>query len=89
MRALLAALAVACTLLLGVIAYELWPIARLAATLVPGPTPTAETRAQRNERLTRETIESNKDMEAILRATFGEKPRPKSSALPPSTKTDH
>lgn len=66
MRTILAVLAFVCTVLLGIIAIELYPIARVAGGLLTVSGPANETREQRNGRLRRETEEFGKDMDAIL-----------------------
>lgn len=85
MRTFWAGVALVWTLLLGVIAYELWPMARVARDVIAGPTATTETRDQRVTRLRREqkaTDEYLQDFMAAHPATPASPQQPHSPAPP-------
>jgi hypothetical protein len=86
MRAFLVVLSVVATLLLGVIAVELYPIARVASSSLSLFDSPAETRAARNARLKAETRESNADLDAIF-SVARETPARRTPPAPPVSTT--
>jgi hypothetical protein len=86
MRAILVVLAVVCTVLLGIIAIELYPIARVAGGVLSLGAPSTETREQRNVRLRRESEEFSKDLDAVVGVN---RPAPgaRTPQTPPPSKT--